>query len=235
MKNRSVRDEQDMRFYIAAFQQPSSRLGWRAPSIRYIVRTAANDESLITRLQQTVHAADPRVLVSITSMPALVERTFVIEAIDRFDGLLRVDIRLRGSNIEFRLSCTEKAERVEHHLELQNIAADELLEVSEAQGLAGRVVDAAQFGNGIGMFANIDVDGLPIRPPRHSLPRIGYQHRSRLRLSVPAVAAKLVVGGQCFNETVREIARGTFTRLERLRYRFDDIRTDEGVSLHCDA
>ena len=55
-------------------------------------------------------------------------------------------------------------------------------------------------------------------------PRIGDDHRGGLSKSMPLVAAERVAGGDGVDETIGEMARLSFARLEALRDRLEHLR-----------
>jgi predicted permease len=74
VKQNNIRGEEELRFYIPYFQQPTRQLA----SVRFIVRTSNAD--IVRGLQQTIRAADPRVpVVSVEKVPVLIDRALAQE------------------------------------------------------------------------------------------------------------------------------------------------------------
>src|SRR5262245_38478214 len=63
--------------------------------------------------------------------------------VDGVDDVLCIEVGLRGANIKLLVVCAVEAERVQHQLQLHDVAADVLFERSKPQCLAGGVIDAS--------------------------------------------------------------------------------------------
>ena len=125
----------------------------------------------------------------------------------------------------------EKAERVEHHLELPDVVAGELLELPEAKRLRDRVVDASQLGDRLRVLADVDVHRDAVGAARAAGPRVGDDDRGGLRASLARVATLRVAGRDRVDEPIGEVPRRSFARLERRGDGLDDLRPDEEVAL----
>ena len=76
VKQRSPRDEAELRFYVPYLQHPARELA----SVRFIVRTSGSPEAVLDRVQQTIRSEDPRLSIgSIDIVTDLVDRTLVRE------------------------------------------------------------------------------------------------------------------------------------------------------------
>jgi predicted permease len=80
VKQRSPRDDPQMRFYLPYFQLPEVRSGWTLNSVRFLVRTPADPMALAPLLREQIPAEDPRLSVARLEMgTALVTRSLVQE------------------------------------------------------------------------------------------------------------------------------------------------------------
>ena len=104
-------------------------------------------------------------------------------------------------------------------------------EAAVAETAAGRVVDALQLGDRLGVLADLDRER-DVVAAAAGIVRIGDLDRRRLQVAPAPIAALRVAGLDREDHPLGERHAGALGRLERRRDRLDHFRTDHDVGLH---